>query len=73
MIDHELHSPLTYLTELVADVGSNGTESGSVYVRLGVSETNNVIEGPPTEPVERFLSSIRFEQRDKLAQLSRFG
>jgi hypothetical protein len=25
---------------------------------------------PPTEPVERFLSMIRFEQRDKLTGLT---
>ena len=72
IFDHELHSPFEYLNLLVdkvesADRKSNGR--GSEHVLLGPSVRSVATHTPPTEPVERFLASLRFEHRSKLAQL----
>jgi hypothetical protein len=71
MIDHELHSPFKYLSWLVDNVSGTTSphEGGSTQVQVGVSVTKSVIPEPPTEPVERFLASLRFEHHDKLAEL----
>ena len=60
MIGHELHSPFTYLTTLVGDKRTNGANGRG-------SELSGF--EPLDDEVERFLASLRFEQRDKLAQL----
>jgi len=65
MIGHELHSPFTYLTRLVAELCEEPHKSGSDLVRLGVFENGE----PPTMPVERFFSMLRFEQRNRLAEI----
>ena len=63
MIDRELHSPFSYLTTLVADLCEEPHRSGSDHVWLGV-----FLE-PPTIPVERFFALLRFEQRNRPAEL----
>jgi hypothetical protein len=65
MIDHELHSPFSYLTTLVADLCEEPHKCSSGLVRLGVFENGE----PPTIPVERFFALLRFEQRGRLAEL----
>jgi len=47
----------------------NGEGSGSELVRLGSSDTKR----PPTDDVERFLSMIRFDSREKLHDLMEKG
>jgi hypothetical protein len=55
-------------TSLVDNVRATSPhEGGSTQVQVGVS--GSVIDESLTDPVERFLAMLRFEQRDKLAQL----
>ena len=68
MIDHELHSPFAYLTELVTDLRTTGpNRRGSKTVRL--PQLVGPDPNPLDMPVERFLAMLRFEQKDKLADL----
>lgn len=61
----ELYSPFAHLRTLTgngAGVGSN--EGGSSQFQSSPSQDH-----PLNQDVERFLSMLRFEQRDKLADL----
>jgi hypothetical protein len=62
----QLSSPFTYFRRVVESNGSSEMMSvSSTWVRLGASES----EKPLELPIERFFASIRFEHREKLAEL----
>jgi hypothetical protein len=64
IIDHELHSPFVYLTSL-----SPGQRKvrGSSKVDFGPQVTD--FTELPADEVGNFFSMLRFEQKDKLAEL----
>jgi hypothetical protein len=65
-MDYEYKLRFTYLRRVVKSNGSSEMMSvSSTWVRLGASES----EKPLELPIERFFASIRFENREKLAEL----
>jgi hypothetical protein len=62
IVDYELNSPFVYLRSLVQNLSTPGNgEGGSEHVPLGAS----ISQEPPTDNVERFLSMLRFDSREK--------
>lgn len=71
IIDHQLHSPFTYLRQLVDEhLLHNQDLCGSDQVRLGSQNLSLSPISEPLEDIEWFLASLRFEQRPKLDELS---
>jgi hypothetical protein len=67
IIDYELNSTFVYLRSLLQDLSSTpgDGEGGSEHVPLGAS----VSQKPPTDSVERFLSMLSFDSREKVNAL----
>ena len=66
IISCELHSPFSYLSSLASMLNYESEEGcGSEQIRLGAPNSKK----PPTDDVERFLSMLRFDSREKVNAL----
>jgi len=66
IIDFQLNTPFAYLQDLVKELSTFDSRPGcSTQVSVGAQ----VLKNRSTSSVERFLSSIRFENRERLAEL----
>jgi hypothetical protein len=66
IIDHELHSPFVYL--LALQKGLKATDKSSRHVSLGALAPNFI--SSLTDDLSQFLSMLRFEHRERVAELS---
>jgi len=63
IISHELNSPFEYLSTLATSIFGNGREGG------GSEQIRDRLQLEPLDNVERFLSLLRFDSREKLKEL----
>ena len=69
IVDYELNSPFAYIRSLVQNLSIPGNgEGGSEHVPLGAQ----ISKKPPTDNVERSLSMLRFDSREKVNALGRY-
>ena len=67
IIDHELNSPFVYLRSLVEGLSNAGNGKGSSeHVLLRASSSQK----PPTDDSEPFLSTLRFDSKEKVNALT---
>jgi hypothetical protein len=64
---HELHTPFEYLVSLSPGPDQSPNGRGSNIIRLGPSRT--IVPRSPTDSVEEFLASLRFEHRHRLEEI----
>ncbi len=65
IISHELHSPFLYLLFLQQGIESANKDS----IQLASKPLGEISANSPREDVGRFLSQLRFEQKDRLVEL----
>jgi hypothetical protein len=66
IIEHELHSPFVYL--LALQKGLKPTEKSSRHVSSGALAPN--FTNSITDDLSQFLSMLRFEHRERVAELA---